>query len=571
MTSSTSTTSSTTSFTSGQINVTGLGNGTDFSTLIDGLITAESATKKRFESWKQEWELKIEGLQYLNKKLLALKTTLGSIDTVNEFLTKSVTSTSDSVSATATSDALEGSHTVIVGQLAQNDILTTGSGLSTLTSVVTSNATNLTFSYAGQSYTISNIGAGSTLTSLVNYINNNSATKDKVRATTLFDGTSYHLQLYGMDQGAGNQVIVSNTGSLVFGAASFQNTQQAQSALIKVDGYPQGSGNWISRDTNSVEDVIPGVSLTLKEANSNASIKIGITTNTDAIKENVKTFVDAVNEVRTALQALTKVSNSSGTATGSIMTGNYGVQIIGTQLKDVITDLGLGFNIYNAATGTGDYYSALSQIGISTDADESSSTYGKLILNEEDLDTALSKDAEGVAKLFSADYEGGTDSANFSYLSRINGTTKAGSYGVQIITSAAGISSATINGQPAGIDGWKVTALSGDAAGMVIQVDNHTPNSTFTGNVNLRQGKAGQMVDKLKDLTNTTNGPISILEDNYGEIIDSIDDKIARETQRLTTMKARLKAQYARLDSLLNTLTNTQSQLSSVINQLSKS
>ena len=164
MTSSTSTTSSTTSFTSGQINVTGLGNGTDFSTLIDGLITAESATKKRFESWKQEWELKIEGLQYLNKKLLALKTTLGSIDTVNEFLTKSVTSTSDSVSATATSDALEGSHTVIVGQLAQNDILTTGSGLSTLTSVVTSNATNLTFSYAGQSYTISNIGAGSTLT-----------------------------------------------------------------------------------------------------------------------------------------------------------------------------------------------------------------------------------------------------------------------------------------------------------------------------------------------------------------------------------------------------------------------
>jgi flagellar hook-associated protein 2 len=571
VTSSTSTTSSTTSFTSGQINVTGLGNGTDFSTLIDGLITAESATKKRFESWKQEWELKIEGLQYLNKKLLALKTTLGSIDTVNEFLTKSVTSTSDSVSATATSDALEGSHTVIVGQLAQNDILTTGSGLSTLTSVVTSNATNLTFSYAGQSYTISNIGAGSTLTSLVNYINNNSATKDKVRATTLFDGTSYHLQLYGMDQGAGNQVIVSNTGSLVFGAASFQNTQQAQSALIKVDGYPQGSGNWISRDTNSVEDVIPGVSLTLKEANSNASIKIGITTNTDAIKENVKTFVDAVNEVRTALQALTKVSNSSGTATGSIMTGNYGVQIIGTQLKDVITDLGLGFNIYNAATGTGDYYSALSQIGISTDADESSSTYGKLILNEEDLDTALSKDAEGVAKLFSADYEGGTDSANFSYLSRINGTTKAGSYGVQIITSAAGISSATINGQPAGIDGWKVTALSGDAAGMVIQVDNHTPNSTFTGNVNLRQGKAGQMVDKLKDLTNTTNGPISILEDNYGEIIDSIDDKIARETQRLTTMKARLKAQYARLDSLLNTLTNTQSQLSSVINQLSKS
>ncbi len=99
-----------------------------------------------------------------------------------------------------------------------------------------------------------------------------------MRATTIYDGTSYHLQLYGMDQGAGNQIVVSNAGSLVFGSSSFVNTQEAQSSLIKVDGFPVGSGNWISRDSNSVEDVIPGVSLTLKQANSNASITIGVTT-----------------------------------------------------------------------------------------------------------------------------------------------------------------------------------------------------------------------------------------------------------------------------------------------------
>lgn len=571
MTTSTSTTSATTSFTSGSINVTGLGNGTDFSTLIDGLIEAESATLKKFESWKTTWEYKVQGFQYLNTKLLSLKTTLGNMDTLDEFFTKSVTSTSDTaVSATATSDAVVGAHSVIVGQLAQNDILTTSSGVSSLTSVVTTSNTSLTFSYAGKSYTISDIGAGSTLTTLVNFINNNAATKDKVRATTIYDGTSYHLQLYGMDQGAGNQIVVSNAGSLVFGSSSFVNTQEAQSSLIKVDGFPVGSGNWISRDSNSVEDVIPGVSLTLKQANSNASITIGVTTDTDAIKENVETFIAAVNEVRGILQTLTKVSDSSGTATGSLLTGNYGVQLIGSQLKDVITDLGLGFTLYDGKAKTGDLYSALSQIGITTDADESSSTYGMLILDEDALDKALAEDPNGVAELFAADYQGESQSGDFSYLGRINGKTKAGSYKVEITTGADGkITSATIDGKPAGVDGYRVTALSGAASGLVVQLDNHTASSTFSGTVELKLGKAGEMSEKLAELTNTTSGPLAILEENYGEIMDSIDDKIAREEKRLATMKSRLKDQYARLDALLNTLTNTQSQLTSLIEQLS--
>lgn len=570
MTTSTSTSSATTSFTSGSINVSGLGNGTDFNSLIDGLIKAESVTKTSMENWKAQWQLKVEGFQYLNKKLLALKTTLGSMDTINEFLTKSVSSTSDSVSAKATSDAIEGTHSVIVGQLAQNDILTSASGVSGLSSVVTTSTTNLSFSYAGQSYTISNIGAGSTLTNLVNYINNNAGTKDKVRATTIYDGTTYHLQLYGMNQGAGNQVVISNTGSLVFGSSTFKNTQEAQSALVKVDGYPVGGGNWISRDSNTVDDVIPGISLTLKQANSNASIQIGVTTDSNAIKESIKTFISAVNEVRSALRALTKVSNSSGTATGSLLTGNYGVQLIGTQLKDVVADMGVGFNAFKSSTGQGDYYSALSQLGISTDSDESSSTYGMLVLDNAALDTALAKDSEGVAKLFASNYDGESESPDFSYLSRINGRTKAGSYDVKIITSATGISSATINGVRAGIDGWKVTGLTGDAAGLVVQLDNHTANSTFSGTVDIKLGKTGQMVEKLAELTNSTNGPLAILEDNYGEIMDSIDDKIAREEKRLANLKSTLKDKYARLDKLLSTLTSTQNQLTSTITQLSK-
>ncbi|OIO04967.1 MAG: flagellar hook protein [Desulfovibrionaceae bacterium CG1_02_65_16] len=569
-TSSTSTTSASTSFSSGSINVSGLGNGTDFNSLIDGLISADSSNLNTMQSWKTTWATKVKGFQYLNTKLLALKTQLQGMDTVNEFLTKAVSSSSSTaVSATADADAVTTSHSIVVGQLATNDILTTTTGVSALTSVVATSNTNLTFSYAGASYTISNISAGSTLSSLVNYINNNAVTNSKVRATTIYDGTSYHLQLYGMDQGAGNQVIISNAGSLVFSSSSFENTQDAQSARIKVDGYPSGSDQWISRDSNTIDDVIPGVTLTVKTANSNAAIQIGITTDTTVIKANIRAFVSNVNTITKLIQALTLVSNSSGTATGSLLTGNYGVQIIQSNLQDVLSDCGLGFNMYNSTTKSGDYYSALSQLGIGTDADQSSSTYGLLVIDDDELDKALDTDPEGVAELFAASYEGESDSKDFSYVGRINGTTKPGSYKVEVVTSAAGISSATINGVQAGIDGWKITGLTGDAKGLVLQLNNYNGNSTFSGTIDLKQGKAGELVDTLETLTNSTSGPLAILEDNYGEIMTDIDDKIAREKQRLATKKSRLQAQYARLDALLNTLTNKQTQLTNTISSLS--
>jgi flagellar hook-associated protein 2 len=571
--SSTSTTSATTSFTSGSINVSGLGNGTDFTSLIEGLIEAESATKTTLESWKATWQAKVEGFQYLNTKLLSLSTTLEGMDTVDEFLTKTVSTTdSDALTATADSDAIVSAHTVVVSQLAQNDILTTSNGVSSLTSLVTSGAASFTFTYAGESYTVSNIGSGITLTSLVNFINKNSTCSGKIRATTIYDGTSYHLQIYGLDQGEGNQVEITSMTNMSFTSSNFVNTQEAQSAKLKVDGFPIGSNSWISRDSNTVDDVIPGVTLTLKEADPTKTINIGVTTDTDAIKENIETFISAVNEVRTIIQALTKVSNASSTsATGSLLTGNYGVQMIASRLKEVISDLGLGFNLYDSDDKSGDMYSALSQIGITTDADESSSTYGMLILDEDTLDAALDDDPTAVAELFAADYDGTTTSQDFSYLSQIDGTTKAGSYDVQIVTGASGIVSATIDGVACGIDGWKITALSGDAAGMVLQLDNHTANSTYTGTVNLKLGKAGELVETLDELTSSTDGPLAILEDNYGDIMSSIDDKIDRETQRLANLKSRLTDQYARLDALLNTLTNTQTQLTSTIAELEDS
>ena len=563
---------STTTYTSGQTNVTGLGNGTDFNALIDGLVEAESVHITKLTSWKQEWTDKVTQFQGLNTKMLSLKTTLEGMDTMDSFMVKAVTSTDTSaLSATADSTAQVSTHTVVVGQLAQNDILTTASGVSSLTSSVMTSNSNITFSYAGTSITLSNVAAGTTLTGLVNFINNNALLSGKIKATTIFDGTVYHLQVYGLGQGDSNQVIISNSGGLVFQPADFSNTQQAQSSHIKVDGYPTGAGTWLSRDSNTVSDVVPGITMNLKQANSNATLQIGVATDTAAIKQNIKTFIAQINEVRSLIQTMSKVDTSSGTAEGAILTGNYGVQLISSQLKDIIADKGLGFNHYtvSGSTTTGDIYSALSQLGIKTDADQSSVTNGLLVLDEAILDTALAANPDAVAKLFAADNLGESDSSNFSFLGGINGTTQPGSYAISITTSAAGISSATINGHPAAIDGWKITGMSGyDEAGLVVQLDNHSLNTTMTGTVSLKQGKAGELIKKLKALTSSTDGPLHILEENYGDITDSIDKKIESETTRIANLKRSLQNKFATLDTLLGQLTQQQTQLASAIAQL---
>lgn len=561
-------------FTSGSINISGLGNGTDFNSLIDGLIKAEKVHISRLQSWKSEWTTKVTQFQNLNTKMLALKTTLSGMDTMNEFMTKAVSSSNDSsLTASADSTADVSTHTVVVGQLAKNDILTTASGVSSLTSSVTSQSTFFKFSYAGTSYTVSNIGAGTTLQGLVNFINNNATCSGKIRATTIYDGTNYHLQIYGMDQGASNQVVLSNMGTLAFQPSGFTNTQNAQSARLKVDGYPVGAGVWLERSSNTVTDIIPGVTLNLKQADPNTSLTVGVTTDSDGVKQNIKNFIAQVNEVRTLIKTLTNVNTSSGDAVGSILTGNYGIQLIATQLKDAVAGQGKGFEMYTESGNSvyGDFYSSLSQLGIKTDAEEGSSTNGLLVLDEAALDKALDSRPTEVAQLFAADYLGESKSQDFSYLDHIDGRTKAGTYSVRIITSAAGISQAFINGQRAGIDGWKVTALSGDAAGMVINLDNHTANKTYTGTVNIKQGKVGEMVDKLKELTNSTSGPLAILEDNYGDITKGIDAKIEREETRIANLKQTLVEKYARLDALLQTLTQKQTQLTSTIAQLTNS
>lgn len=549
--------------TSGQINFQGLGSGTDFSALIDKLVQVEQTRVKTYQTWKQSWLDKNVAFKDLNSKMLSLRTTLQGMDSIGEFLKKGATSSNTTtLTATAGGDAETGTVTYSVLQLAKNKMMVTSSGYATLTQNINTLGGAAKFIYSYKGITVSNaIPATASLTDLASIINTNSA-NNGVRATTIFDGSNYYLQLRGLDTGANASLTIDGGTTLPgFGNSNFLATQNNQDAKLKINGWPL-SNAYISRASNTVTDVLTGITLNLKSSGAGT---ITVDTDINAVVENVRTFVNQVNVVRKQIQDLTKFD--SNTKEGSILTGNYGMQMIDTIMTNITAAPGIGFdrNI--------DTYVSLAPMGLTTDATEGSATQGLILLDETALRAALASNAYSVGKIFSAQYLGDTNSADVSYSSYISGITKAGTYPVSYTVVGGKITSATINGHAATFNSNSafITGMTGhDESGLVVKVNNLT-DGTYSHNVNLRLGKSGELVDELATLTNADSGTLNILQKNYVTIADNIQKKIDDENTRIARMAARLKDQYSRLDTLLGKYTQLQTQLSSQITQISKS
>ncbi len=115
-------------------------------------------------------------------------------------------------------------------------------------------------------------------------------------------------------------------------------------------------------------------------------------------------------------------------------------------------------------------------------------------------------------------------------------------------------------------------AVGGDnpARGLALEVINLTAGS-YSGQVQIKSGKTEELAQEIKKLTDPQSGTLEILKDNYQDIMDSIDDKIAYEERRLELLEKNLRLRFARLEALLGTYDNISTQLSSQIKGLSSS
>lgn len=436
------------------------------------------------------------------------------------------------------------------------DILKSTVTGTTTTDVVSAGGGTFKFAYAGTLYSVS-VAATDTYANLATNIN---AAVGFSMATAADVSGSVELTLAGQ-AGSANQIQIIRSPGTTIAALQTDSFSQTQGAT---DGY-------FERGSNSISDIITGVTMNLA---STGRTTLTTSTDADSVVENVQSFVDGVNAVLRLIKEQTQVTTVGSSTSGSILTGNYGLQMIQQNLKNILAQRGVGFD-YDM-----DSIVSLSGVGITTDTSEGSPTFGLLLFDASAFKDALTTDPDAVARLFSADYYPSTkeivdgvavESSNFKFDSYIKGITGQGDFTVSYTVNASGrIASASINGYQATVDGNKIVGAGDDntARGLALEIINLTPGS-YSGQVQIKQGKAAELSQQIKKLTDSTTGTLEILKDNYQDIMDSIDEKIAYEKKRLTLMESNLRTRFATLEALLGTYDNISTQLSSQIDSLS--
>jgi len=569
---------------SGGVYFSGLGNGTDFSKIIDQLKSIEEIPQKRLTLWQADWQKRQDAFGELRTEIAAFKDIVDSMNTMSKFLVKTPSSSSETV-ASATTDAsvLEGSYKIEVNRLATSSIWTYNTAFAAKTTKVNDSGSDQQFvyTYKGTTRTI-NVPSGTTVDGLKNLINNDPQNPG-VKAMLVQNGTGYTFQFRGMDLGATASLSVG-AGTNVTGISSAPanwTVQANQNAQYRVNGWP--ATTWLESTSNTLTGAVEGMTITLKDT---GTTQISVATDIEKIKENVKAFVDGMNAIRSKIKEQTSVNSSKDVTSpdkaaslyamqkGSILTGNYGVQLLSTQLKTATADKAAGFE-YQYKDGNllrGDLYSSLAHIGIMTNAETNSLNAGLLELDEEKLDEALKANPTAVAELFAADGLPVSDSSDFSYYSHVKGVTKAGVYDVTYDVDASGnITNAYVGGQRANVDNVnkQITAMEGDARGLALQIDNLAAGS-YSSRMRIKEGKLSGLSDQLKDMLGE-EGALKILEDNYQEIMDDIQDKIDKEVTRVTQWEQRERLRFSRLEATLARYDALNKSVESQIKSLSSS
>ncbi len=377
----------------------GLGNGVDFGPIVELLVQARRIPIDRINQRKLDLQTKQTDFGLLGGKLLGLQTAANSLRTRLSFDKNQVSVTSassqDLLTASVSSTAAAGTHKVTVDLLASaHQVVSKAStGVSTTdTDIVSGGSGTFSFSVGGGSTQTVNLDANGTLEDLRNGINDLGA---GVSASILNAGTEavpvYRLVLSANDSGASNSITISaddtDLDTVATGVDTFQAAQDSRIIL------GEGAGAvTIERSSNTLTDVISGITLNLQAGDLLSPVTIAVTQDTTAVKEGISSFVSAYNEVREFVNERTKFNVESG---------ERGI-FVGDSLARTVLDR-IRQSTFSQISGLTTFTSA-SQIGFETQTAD-----GTIKLNDTTLDAALSANYTAVRDLFVQNFTTGTE------------------------------------------------------------------------------------------------------------------------------------------------------------------
>lgn len=369
------------------------------SDLYDKLQAAEETKLTAIATQKTKYDAQITGYGKLQSALTTLQTAAAKLAKTDTWNSTSVSSTNTAFAATTSTNANVGEFTINVNKIAKGQVLTTAPGTidsnTKLLGETTGSNRTITITQAGadsKPLTVTLADGDTSLNGIAKAINaaNGNVSASIVKA----DNGDYRLMLSSKTTGTDSDMTVTVTGddtlNAVIGSAALKEQVQSQNAVVNVNGID------IIRQSNTVTDALPGVTLTLK-APSTADETLSVTRSTDDNKKAVTEWVTAYNALQSTITSLTKYeppatgATAQNSSNGALM-GDSTIRGVQSDLRALLT---------NVQTGS---YAIMAQLGITQDPLKGADgTFGNLKIDDKKLTQALTVNPAGVQAYFVGD------------------------------------------------------------------------------------------------------------------------------------------------------------------------
>lgn len=552
----------------------GIGSGLDVNSIITGLMNVERQPLTLLATKKSAFQTQVSAYGSLKSALSTFQTSVSALSSPAKFnVQTAISGNADVFTATSNGSAAVANYAVTVNQLAQQQKLGSA-GFTNISDPVGTGSLNISFGTFTPAVLVPptpsaftpnlnktdiNITINSTNNSLAGLRDAINAKNASVTASIVNDGSINRLVITSKDTGEINSLKITtidnddndntNTAGLsrfaydptaaVGSGKNLSSLQDAKNALLNIDGIP------VVKSSNTVTDAIEGVTLNLLKSSNNVSVNLGIATNQDKIKESVTAFVDAFNKLDTTMRNLTRFGGEGGSS-GPLL-GDSTTRAITNQIKGLLS---------KSVEGAGSL-TTLNQLGVTFQRD------GKLALDATKLNSAMSTNVKDISALFAPSAKATDALITFS---GSTSKTQSGTYAVTVsqLGSTTTNAEGTINGTTATGSTTNLVGATGTAAeGLSLKINGGSLG--VRGTVTFSVGYAAQLDSVITNLL-STDGLLSARTTGISTSIKRLDDQSAKISSRLSSVEARYRAQYTRLDTLLSSMSTTSSFLTQQIN-----
>ena len=375
----------------------GGGAGVDIRKLSQDLTNAERAPlESSLNRSKEQKSAEISAYSALKYDVENLISKFRSLDDAAELLSSEASSTDESkvkVSA-VTGSAKAGTHSITISALATQQINISNSYSASSQSLNGGASFDLSITDSDGNVNIVSISDGNdNPAGIVAAINSASAGVSATLLAVNADSSEYRIVLSGDATGSENSFVVSTSlddADLGFHDATNGNNEQSggvYSQQLAVNAAFTMDGVSLERASNSVGDVLDGVTLDLVGVSTAGVTKIDVDKTTTQLKSKLQDVVAAYNSVKLSLQEASNPESDDEIIGGALANDFAAVRQVRTVLYRAITQ--------DSSTVSGSI-GALRDIGIEI------TRSGDLTFNENKFDTVMSTNASDVSTMLSA-------------------------------------------------------------------------------------------------------------------------------------------------------------------------